>query len=138
MMMETFTILLVIKIVASKYSGVCSSSAIFLFLGLSSLLISSMSCGVSEKYATSEADTKADTYNKTKIHRRATIALSEIGCTKTSDNKGIESKITKFRETCQLSILCRYKCTYFSAHVQQETDRIFALHTTSKCKILFP
>ena len=77
---DTFTRLLVIKIVANKCSGFCNKSLIFSSFGLLSFSILSKSFGEREKKATSDADTNADTNRHANVINVAIKALILNGC----------------------------------------------------------
>ena len=72
---DTFTKLLVMRIVANRCSGFWSNCLIFSSLGLSSFSIFSKSLGEREKNATSDADTKADTNRQIIVGIKANNAL---------------------------------------------------------------
>lgn len=88
MMIDTFTRLFDMSIVARRYSGFWRSRSIFWSRESLPLSISSRSCGESEKNATSEAETKADMLSRMMMHMMHNSAVNENGCTMTDDNNG--------------------------------------------------
>jgi hypothetical protein len=75
----TLTKLFAIRIAASKYSERTNSLDIMESVLECSSLISLMSAGLSEKNATSDADTNPDTTNKEAAKHKATIGPTVTG-----------------------------------------------------------